>query len=81
IARLFPDRFLPGVGHGVLDWMGQTGSRVASPLTLKREYIPALRGLLEGEELTTSGRYIGLDRVALDWPPAHVPELYAAGEG
>ena len=81
IARLFPDRFLPGVGHGVQRWMGQTGSRVASPLTLMREYVPALRQLLAGEDVTTSGRYVKLDHVRLDWPPVSVPPVYAAGEG
>ena len=25
LARLFPDRFVPAIGHGVLDWMGQVG--------------------------------------------------------
>lgn len=81
IARLFPERFLPGVGHGVQRWMGQTGSRVASPLTLMREYVPALRQLLAGEQVTADGRYVKLDRVRLDWPPASAPIVHAAGEG
>ena len=81
IARMFPDRVFPGVGHGVQRWMAQTGSRVTSPLTLMKEYVPALRQLLAGDEVTTNGRYVQLDRVRLDWPPAVVPLLYAAGEG
>ncbi|UOE44181.1 LLM class flavin-dependent oxidoreductase [Agromyces larvae] len=81
IERLFPGRLIPGVGHGVLDWMGQVGARVASPLTLMREYVPALRALLAGEEVTTNGRYVRLDRVRLDWPPAAAPAVLAAGEG
>ena len=81
IARMFPGRLLPGVGHGVQRWMAQAGSRVASPLTLMREYVPALRQLLAGDEVTTSGRYVQLDRVRLAWPPAVVPPVYAAGEG
>ncbi|MRG61235.1 LLM class flavin-dependent oxidoreductase [Agromyces sp. CFH 90414] len=81
IERLFPGRLIPGVGHGVLDWMGQIGARVASPLTLMREYAPALRALLAGEEVTTDGRYVRLDRVRLDWPPASPPAVFAAGEG
>ena len=81
IARMFPGRLLPGVGHGVQRWMAQTGSRVASPLTLMKEYVPALRQLLAGDEVTTEGRYVQLDRVRLDWPPAVVPPVYAAGEG
>lgn len=81
IERLFPGRLIPGFGHGVLEWMGQAGARVASPLTLMREYLPALRTLLAGEELTVSGRYVTLDRVQLDWPPAVAPAIYSAGEG
>ncbi|WP_127475958.1 LLM class flavin-dependent oxidoreductase [Microbacterium sulfonylureivorans] len=81
VERMFPGRLIPGVGHGVLSWMGQVGARVASPLTLMREYVPALRGLLAGETLTTDGRYVHLDDVTLDWPPAVAPTIHAAGEG
>jgi alkanesulfonate monooxygenase SsuD/methylene tetrahydromethanopterin reductase-like flavin-dependent oxidoreductase (luciferase family) len=81
IDRMFPGRLLPGVGHGVLPWMGQVGARVASPLTLMREYVPALRGLLSGERLDVDGRYVTLDGVALDYPPRASPRVYAAAEG
>ncbi|WP_375383720.1 LLM class flavin-dependent oxidoreductase [uncultured Microbacterium sp.] len=81
MERLFPGRLIPGVGHGVLSWMGQIGARVASPLTLMREYVPALRSLLAGEEVTFAGRYVSLDQVRLDWPPAQAPVVMAAGEG
>lgn len=59
-----------GVGHGVQDWMGQVAARVESPLTLLREHLDALRALLRGERITTWGRYVSLDDVAPDWPPA-----------
>lgn len=78
---MFPGRFLPGVGHGVQDWMGQVGARVASPLTLMREQVTALRALLAGERVTTSGRYVTLEDVALDWPPAAAPPVVAAAKG
>ena len=81
LARLFPGRLMPGFGHGVLPWMSQVGARVASPLTLMREYLPALRELLAGDEVTVDGRYVRLDGVRLDWPPAVVPQVYAAAEG
>jgi 5,10-methylenetetrahydromethanopterin reductase len=81
LARLFPGRLVPGIGHGVQDWMGQVGSRAASPLTLLREYVVALRRLLAGEEVTTDGRYVRLDRVALDWPPALPPPLAIGADG
>jgi alkanesulfonate monooxygenase SsuD/methylene tetrahydromethanopterin reductase-like flavin-dependent oxidoreductase (luciferase family) len=73
VARLFPGRLTVGIGHGVLEWMGQVGVRVESPMTLLREYTAALYSLLHGETVTTHGRYVHLDGVALDWPPAGAP--------
>lgn len=81
LARMFPGRLLPGLGHGVLDWMGQVGARVASPMTLLREHVTAVRALLNGETVSVEGRYVRLDGVALDWPPAVVPPLYVGARG
>ena len=81
LTRLSGGRALPGIGHGVQDWMGQVGARAASPLTLLREYATALRALLRGEEVSTKGRYVNLDAVKLDWPPAEVPPLYVGSTG
>ena len=81
LHRLFPGRVIVGVGHGVQDWMGQVGARVESPLTLLREYLDALRALLRGERVTTQGRYVRLDDVALGWPPASAPPVLSAATG
>ncbi|WP_419998728.1 LLM class flavin-dependent oxidoreductase [Streptomyces boninensis] len=81
LDRLFPGRFQLGVGHGVQDWMGQVGARAQSPLTLLREYLDALRALLAGEEVSREGRYVRLDKVKLDWPPADPTRVYAGGTG
>lgn len=79
IARMFPGRFLPGIGHGVLEWMAQAGVRAQSPLALLTEQATALRTLLAGDELSVDGRYVHLDRVRLRWPPADVPPLLIGG--
>jgi alkanesulfonate monooxygenase SsuD/methylene tetrahydromethanopterin reductase-like flavin-dependent oxidoreductase (luciferase family) len=81
LHRLFPDRAIVGVGHGVQDWMGQVGARASSPLTLLREYVTALRALLRGERLDTQGRYVRLDGVALDWPPLTSPPVLVGATG
>ncbi|WOX12236.1 LLM class flavin-dependent oxidoreductase [Streptomyces sp. N50] len=81
LDRLFPGRAIVGVGHGVQDWMGQVGARAESPVTLLREHLDALRALLRGERLTTDGRYVKLDDVALDWPPAGPVEILAGATG
>lgn len=81
LERMFPARFGLGVGHGVQPWMAQVDARPASPLTLMREYTTALRALLSGAEVTTTGRYVTLDAVRLGWPPRTAPPIWAGGEG
>ncbi|MFE1442160.1 LLM class flavin-dependent oxidoreductase [Streptomyces sp. NPDC058739] len=81
LHRMFPGRAVLGVGHGVQDWMGQVGVRAASPLTLLREHLDALRALLGGERVTREGRYVRLDDVALDWPPREPAEVLCGGTG
>ena len=81
LERLWPGRLLPTLGHGVLDWMGQVGARVESPMTLLREHVDAVRDLLDGERVDVAGRYVRLDGVALDWPPAVRPPLLVGARG
>ncbi|TPX04121.1 LLM class flavin-dependent oxidoreductase [Schumannella luteola] len=81
IERMFPGRFIAGIGHGVQEWMGQAGVRVASPLTLLRESADAMRRLFAGEEVTVEGRYVKLDRIKLTWPLDAPLELHVGGGG
>ncbi|WP_329290116.1 LLM class flavin-dependent oxidoreductase [Streptomyces sp. NBC_01455] len=81
LHRMFPGRAVLGVGHGVQEWMGQVGARPESPLTLLREHLDALRALLRGERISTRGRYVTLDDVALDWPPSTPVPVLAGATG
>jgi alkanesulfonate monooxygenase SsuD/methylene tetrahydromethanopterin reductase-like flavin-dependent oxidoreductase (luciferase family) len=81
LARMFPGRFVPAAGHGVTQWMSQTGAGVASPMTLLREWVNATRALLHAETVTVNGTYVRLDGVSLDWPPATVPLLLVGARG
>jgi alkanesulfonate monooxygenase SsuD/methylene tetrahydromethanopterin reductase-like flavin-dependent oxidoreductase (luciferase family) len=81
LVRMFPDRLVPGLGHGVLDWMGQVGARAESPLALLREHTAAVRDLLHGRRVDVDGRYVHLDGVALDWPPAPPPPVLLGARG
>jgi alkanesulfonate monooxygenase SsuD/methylene tetrahydromethanopterin reductase-like flavin-dependent oxidoreductase (luciferase family) len=81
LSRSFPGRVRIGVGHGVQDWMGQIGVKVASPMTFLREYLTCLRALLDGESVTYTGRYVALSEVQLQWPPTPGVELLAAATG
>lgn len=81
LARLFPGRFVPAAGHGVLPWMEQVGAAVDSPMGLLREWVPAVRALLRGETVTVRGDYVRVDHVTLDWPPGQVPPLLVGARG
>ncbi|MFE7275464.1 LLM class flavin-dependent oxidoreductase [Streptomyces sp. NPDC057623] len=81
LHRMFPGRPILAVGHGVQDWMGSVGARVESPVTLLREHLDVLRTLLRGERVTVEGRYVMLDDVALDWPPAEPVPVIAGATG
>lgn len=81
VARLFPGRFVPAAGHGVTSWMDQVGALPASQLTLLREWVPAVRALLDGKTVTASGQYVRLAEVALDWPPPAAPPLLVGARG
>ncbi len=81
LGRMFPGRFVLGLGHGVQDWMGQVGGRVGSPLTLLREHLDAVRALLRGERVTAAGRYVRLTDVVLERPPATPPPVLAGAMG
>ncbi len=77
LANLAPGRVVPGIGHGVQEWMGQMGVRPASPLTALDETISNVRRLLAGEHVTFDGTYVHLDGVRLEQPPSVVPPVLA----
>lgn len=81
LAELAPGRFHAGLGHGMQEWMGQMGVRPVSPLTALRETTAAVQALLAGETVSVDGRYVTLDRVALDLPPSIKPPVSAGVRG
>ncbi len=81
LCGLGPGRFIPGIGHGVQSWMAQMGARPASPLQALEEVLVAVRRLLAGERVTMSGRYVRLEDVQLDQPPAVPPGILAGVRG
>jgi 5,10-methylenetetrahydromethanopterin reductase len=81
LARAFPGRFMPGIGHGIQDWMGSVGARVDSPMRALRESVEIMSGLLAGETVTMSGRYHQVRDVALRFPPRDQPLVLAGVRG
>jgi 5,10-methylenetetrahydromethanopterin reductase len=81
LAELFPDRLIVGIGHGMPSWMRQVGEWPASPLTLLREYLTAMRSILSGAAVSVEGRYVRLQDAQLGKPPRVVPPLLAGVRG
>jgi alkanesulfonate monooxygenase SsuD/methylene tetrahydromethanopterin reductase-like flavin-dependent oxidoreductase (luciferase family) len=75
LDALGPGRFLPGIGHGVQEWMGQMGVRPKSPLTALEEVTTAVTRLLAGETVTFEGKTVHLKDVKLDAPPVEPPPI------
>lgn len=76
LARVYPDRFLPGIGHGLGFWTDQMGLTPTSPLTALTEAVTGIRHLLSGETLDNAGKQFTFNSVALTHPaPADVPIL------
>lgn len=81
IARMYPGRFMPGVGLGVPAWLDQMGVKPKSQLRALREGLTATRRLLAGETLTIDGEFFTFDQVALTYPLDDVPDLYLGVTG
>ncbi len=75
LSRIYPDRFLPGLGHGVASWMRQIGAFPKSQLAALEEATITIREMLAGERLTYHGKQIHLDQVKLVHPPAQIPPI------
>ena len=75
LARLYPDRFLPGIGHGMANWMKQIGAFPKSQLSALEEVAFTVRKILQGEQLDFKGQQVQLDQVELVFPPDEVPPI------
>ncbi len=77
LCNIAPGRFVPGIGHGLQNWMQQMGARTPSPLTTLDETITVVKRLLAGEQVSFEGRQVTLDSVQLDQPPSVLPPIVA----
>jgi len=75
LARLYPGRFLPGLGHGVSEWMHQISAFPKSQLRALEEVTVTIRALLAGEQVTFKGQQVQLDDAKLVHPPDQAPPV------
>jgi len=75
LSRLYPGRFLPGLGHGMAGWMRQIGAFPKSQLKALGETTLNIRALLTGEAINFEGEYVQLDQARLLYPPGQIPPI------
>jgi len=75
LARLYPGRFLPGIGHGMANWMRQIGAFPKSQLAALEEVTFTIREMLAGKRINYDGKQIHLDQVELVYPPDQIPPI------
>ncbi len=81
LARTYPGRFVPTLGHGVEDWMLQIDARPPNRMTVLEETVTAVRSLLAGETVNTQGKHVKLSDVSLEHPPAKPPPVLIGTTG
>lgn len=75
LARLYPGRFIAGLGHGVPGWMEQIGAMPAKPMRALEETTSSIRRLLDGERFSLEGEHVSLHDVGLEHPPGVRPPV------
>src|SRR5262245_33471841 len=75
LARIHPGRFIAGLGHGVPAWIEQIGALPQKPVRELEESASAVRRLLAGERVSTTGDYVNLEDAQLGQAPAVVPPV------
>lgn len=75
LARLYPGRFLSGIGHGMAKWMKQIGAFPKSQLSALEEVTFTIREILSGKQLDYEGKQVQLDQVELVFPPDEIPPI------
>lgn len=81
LSRIYPGRFLPGLGHGVERWMQQIGEFPASQLTALEEIVFTVRELLAGKRVDYDGKQVHLSQTKLIHPPVQIPPVYLGVRG
>jgi 5,10-methylenetetrahydromethanopterin reductase len=75
VARLYPNRFVAGIGHGVGSWMAQIGLSQKSPLRTIEEVTTNVRALIRGERVQFTGDVVTVDDLTLVHPAKVVPPV------
>lgn len=75
LARLYPGRFVAGLGHGVPTWMKQIGALPAKPMRALEETASSIRRLLAGERFSLDGDHVRFHDVCLEHPPQVRPPV------
>jgi 5,10-methylenetetrahydromethanopterin reductase len=81
VCRTHPGRFIPGIGHGMPEWLQQVGAHPGKLLPRLEETAIVVSHLLAGETVDFSGTQLHVEDVTLDYPPAEPPPILLGVRG
>ncbi len=76
LCRAHPGRLIPGLGHGMPDWLRQVGAHPGKLLPCLEEVTIVCQRLVAGETVTFHGEYVQIDDVTLDYPAPEPPLVH-----
>ncbi len=76
LCRAHPGRFIPGLGHGMPEWLSQVGAHPGKLLPCLEEVTIACQRLIAGETVSFHGEYVQIDDVTLDYPAPESPLVH-----
>jgi 5,10-methylenetetrahydromethanopterin reductase len=76
LCRAHPGRFIPGLGHGMPEWLSQVGAHPGKLLPCLEEVTIVCQRLIAGETVSFHGEYVQIDDVTLDYPASESPLIH-----
>lgn len=81
LCRVHPGRFIPGLGHGMPEWLRQVGAHPGKLIPCLEETTVVVGRLLAGEKVTFEGSHVHIEDVVFDYPIPDPPPILLGVRG
>ncbi|MBS1861636.1 MAG: LLM class flavin-dependent oxidoreductase [Actinobacteria bacterium] len=81
LCRAHPGRFIPGLGHGMPNWLREVGAHPGRLMPALEEVTVVSQRLVAGETVTFHGEYVQVEEVTLGYPAPEAPRMHLGVRG
>jgi alkanesulfonate monooxygenase SsuD/methylene tetrahydromethanopterin reductase-like flavin-dependent oxidoreductase (luciferase family) len=81
LCRAHPGRFIPGLGHGMPNWLREVGAHPGKLMPALEEVTVVSQRLLTGETVTFHGEFVDVEDVTLGYPAPEAPRMHLGVRG